>query len=142
MGNSYGQVLHAHLLYPVSDDMMSRFAHVGQKSIDQFGLVVYDLDMLHFRSLTSTGVRAEICAYGRTFRECILWETGGQRVVIHSSLGSGKSFLGLRGSPISSTVSLNSGTKMKKFWGLKNPRERTMAESLANGGENMLADVF
>jgi hypothetical protein len=73
-------------------------------------------------------------------------------------------FLGLRGSPISSTVSLNSGVKMKmsgtrllksadgrpsspkikKFWGtMKNPRERTMAESLATGGEsmgNMLAD--
>ena len=69
-----------------------------------------------------------------------------KRVVIHSGLGSGKFFLGLRGSPISSTVSLNSGVKMKKFWGTtKNPRERTTAEILATGGENlgnMLADGF
>jgi hypothetical protein len=33
MGNSYAQVLHAHLLYPVSVDITSKFAHVGQKSI-------------------------------------------------------------------------------------------------------------
>ena len=87
-------------------------------------------------------------------------------MVIHSGLGSGKFFLDLRGSPISSTVSPNSGLKMKmsstrllktaadrpsppkmkKFWGtMKNPRERTMAESLVTGGEsrgNMLADRF
>ena len=71
---------------------------------------------------------------------------GGQRVVIHSGPGSGKFFLGLRGSPISSIVSLNSGVKMKKFWGtMKNPRERTMADSLATGCEspgNMPADGF
>jgi hypothetical protein len=39
---------------------------------------------------------------------------------------------------------LPSPPKMKKFWGtMKNPRERTMAENLATGGEsmgNMLAD--
>jgi hypothetical protein len=83
--------------------------------------------------------------------------------VIYSGPGSGKSFLGLRGSPILSTVSgvkmkmsgmrwlkmaadRPSPPKMKKFWGtMKNPRERTMAESLATGGEslgNMLADEF
>ena len=33
IGNSYAQVLHAHLLYPVSADMTRRFAHVGQNSI-------------------------------------------------------------------------------------------------------------
>lgn len=33
MGNSYGQLLHAHLLSPVSIDMTSKFAQVGQKSI-------------------------------------------------------------------------------------------------------------
>jgi hypothetical protein len=33
MGNSYGHELQAHLLYPVSDDTTSRFAHVGQNSI-------------------------------------------------------------------------------------------------------------
>ena len=37
IGNSYGQVLQAHLLYPVSDEITSRFAHVGQKSISKFG---------------------------------------------------------------------------------------------------------
>jgi hypothetical protein len=33
------------LLYPVSDDMTSKFAHVGQNSIvvDQFGLVIYEV---------------------------------------------------------------------------------------------------
>ena len=33
IGNSYAQVLQAHLLYPVSDEITSRFAHVGQKSM-------------------------------------------------------------------------------------------------------------
>ena len=33
IGNSYAQVLHAHLLYPVSADMTRRFAQVGQNSI-------------------------------------------------------------------------------------------------------------
>ncbi len=33
MGNSYGQVLHAHLLYPFSEEMTKRFAQVGQNSI-------------------------------------------------------------------------------------------------------------
>ena len=33
IGNSYAQVLHAHLLTPVSADMTKKFAHVGQNSI-------------------------------------------------------------------------------------------------------------
>ena len=33
IGNSYAQVLHAHLFKPVSAEITSRFAHVGQKSI-------------------------------------------------------------------------------------------------------------
>jgi hypothetical protein len=102
-----------------------------------------------FGRLLHAQSRPEICAYSRSFWEWRRKESvsaGGQRVVIHSGLGSGKFFLGLRGSPISSTVSLNSGVKMKRFWGtVKNPQERTMAESLATGGDsrgNMLADGF
>lgn len=33
IGNSYAQVLHAHLLCPVSAEMTSRFAQLGQKSM-------------------------------------------------------------------------------------------------------------
>jgi hypothetical protein len=33
IGNSYAHVLQAHLLYPVSDDIISRFAQVGQNNM-------------------------------------------------------------------------------------------------------------
>ena len=33
IGNSYGQVLHAHLLNPVSDEMTSRLEQDGQNSV-------------------------------------------------------------------------------------------------------------
>jgi hypothetical protein len=40
---------------------------------------------------------------------------GGQRVAIHSGPGTGKFFLGLRGSPVSSSESLDSDTKTKTY---------------------------
>lgn len=33
IGNSYGQVLHAHLLNPVSEEMTSMLEHEGQNSV-------------------------------------------------------------------------------------------------------------